>query len=134
MCLQYITFVSPFTEHINGHNNNISKIFGHCKILQIFEIMKINFSGAEDESLNMSNLVLSKEEFQQANIKSLNDVIAYIHNTEPRAHKSFYNTDGTLANGTICLIDGQDAEMYEEEEQIVHLESNVVFISTLHGG
>lgn len=96
--------------------------------------MQISFSGAENESLSAASIVVSGEELGRNGIATLNDVISYVYRTEPRAHRSFFKADGTLANGTICLLDDQDADMYEPGEQLVGPDSSVVFISTLHGG
>lgn len=96
--------------------------------------MKISFSGADDDSLNAATLEITKEAIEIAKIQYLKDVISYIYKNEPRAHKSFYKPDGSLASGTICLVDEQDAEMRGPEEQDVTESSVIVFISTLHGG
>lgn len=96
--------------------------------------MKINFSGAEDEHLNTNTIVVPEETLRKEAIRNLDDMISYVYRTEPRARRSFFKADGTLANGTICLIDDQDAEMRELKDQAVDSSSSVVFISTLHGG
>lgn len=92
--------------------------------------MRISFSGADDEYLNCNPMTIPAEVVE--NGMSISDVIAHVFTTEPRAHRSFFNANGTLANGTICLVDDQDIEVRENER--LGPESEVVFISTLHGG
>lgn len=93
--------------------------------------MKISFSGADDEYLNCNSISVPPEDVER-NVMTIDDAIAYVFATEPRAHRSFFKADGTLANGTICLIDDQDVEVRECEK--LDPESEVVLISTLHGG
>lgn len=94
--------------------------------------MKISFSGADNEYLNCNSVVVSKHDVEKKGLVSIDDVVAYVFATEPRAHKSFFKTDGTLANGTICLVDDQDVEVREGEK--LDPDCEIVFISTLHGG
>lgn len=94
--------------------------------------MKISFSGADSEYLNCNSLVISAKDVEEKSLVSVDDVIAYVFAVEPRAHKSFFKTDGTLANGTICLVDDQDVEVREDGR--LDFDSEIVFISTLHGG
>jgi hypothetical protein len=94
--------------------------------------MRISFSGADSEYLNCNSVVVSREDVEREGLESIDYVVAYVFATEPRAHKSFFKTDGTLANGTICLVDDQDIEAREDKK--LGFDSEVVFISTLHGG
>lgn len=94
--------------------------------------MKIHFSGADDEFLNFNVLTISEDEFVSNRLFSLQSTLEYIFKIEPRSHKSFFKADGTLANGTICLIDEVDASIKEEEE--LKSDSDIVLISTMHGG
>lgn len=96
--------------------------------------MKISFSGAEDENLNACPIDVPDDVVASNSIKTLHDAISYVYRAVPRAHRSFFKPDGTLAGGTICLLDEQDSEMRELKEQPVGPESSIVFISTLHGG
>ena len=96
--------------------------------------MKINFSGSDEEFLNSSTIVLEKAIIDKEDIKTLQDTIDYIFKNYPKARKSFFEADGSLARGTICLLDEVDAEMYAPEEKEVNSDSNIVFISSLHGG
>jgi len=93
--------------------------------------MKISFSGADDDQLNCNSLKIPEETCIKENIKTTDSLISYIYKIEPRARKSFFKTDGTLANGTICLIDDEDLEI--KEDKIPDYNSEIVFISTLHG-
>lgn len=94
--------------------------------------MKVHFSGADDEYLNFNALVISENEFIENNLNTLHSILDYIFKIEPRSHKSFFKNDGTLANGTICLLDDIDASITADEN--ITSDSNVVLISTLHGG
>ena len=96
--------------------------------------MKICFNGSEDESLNTKVLEVTPEEHAAAKIRKVSDAIRYVFENEPRAHRSFYKTDGTLANGTICFINDQDLEILDEHERVVSENDTITFISTLHGG
>jgi hypothetical protein len=75
---------------------------------------------------------ISMEDFNRFELNRLNKVLLFIFNNEERAHKSFFKSDGTLANGTICLVDEIDSEI--REEQPLNFNSGIVLISTLHGG
>lgn len=92
--------------------------------------MRISFSGADDEYLNCNSISIPAEDVNKG--MAMDDVIAHVFATEPRAHRSFFKADGTLANGTICLVDDQDIEVRENE--MLDPESEVILISTLHGG
>lgn len=94
--------------------------------------MKIQFSGSENEFLNCNVMEVSREEFAASKISNLKNALEFIFRAEPRAHKSFFKSDGTLANGTICLVDEVDADI--KEDQSVNSDSELVLISTLHGG
>ncbi len=94
--------------------------------------MKIQFSGSDDEYLNCNLMDISMEDFNRFELNRLNKVLLFIFNNEERAHKSFFKSDGTLANGTICLVDEIDSEI--REEQPLNFNSGIVLISTLHGG
>ncbi|KAI4292847.1 ubiquitin related modifier 1 [Pancytospora philotis] len=96
--------------------------------------MRITFSGAEDEYLNTHGLDISQEVLAKEGIATLDDVVSYVYATEPRAHRSFFRPDGTLENGTVCLIDERHSEVLDAEEQRVDNNSSIVFISTMHGG
>lgn len=110
-----------------------SHIFQLRYIFRIFSPpMKIGFSGADDEFLNSNEIEIRPDEIERNNIKTLDDVITYIYKVEPRSRKSFFKTDGSLANGTICLIDEEDSEIRMDKE--ITSNSHIVFISTLHGG
>ncbi|KAI5150928.1 ubiquitin related modifier 1 [Enteropsectra breve] len=95
--------------------------------------MKINFNGSENEELNMTTLTLNNKDIAANNIRTIEDVIKHVYKIEPRAHKSFYQSDKTLGHGTICLIDEQDLGMRNLSDKIDE-DSSIVFISTLHGG
>lgn len=106
-----------------------------CKFLffsKFISLMKVHFSGADDEYLNFNALVISENEFIENNLNTLHSILDYIFKIEPRSHKSFFKNDGTLANGTICLLDDIDASITADEN--ITSDSNVVLISTLHGG
>lgn len=94
--------------------------------------MNICFSGADDEYLNCNKISIEQDVVERENIDTLDKLITYIYLNEPRARKSFYKTDGTLANGTICLVDDQDIELRSDRR--ISPSSSIVFISTLHGG
>ena len=94
--------------------------------------MKVQFSGADDEYLNFNALVISENEYKENKLDNLDKALEYIFKVEPRSHKSFFKPDGTLANGTICLLDDVDASI--KENQLLYSDSNIILISTLHGG
>lgn len=94
--------------------------------------MKISFSGADDAFLNCNQIEIGREIVDKECLGTVDDVVSFIYRTEQRAHKSFFKPDGTLAHGTICLVDEQDAEIREDKK--VEHDSHIVFISTLHGG
>ncbi|ELA40758.1 uncharacterized protein VICG_02206 [Vittaforma corneae ATCC 50505] len=94
--------------------------------------MKITFSGADDAFLNSNQIEIEPETVDRECLGTVDRVISYIYRTEPRAHRSFFRPDATLAHGTICLIDEQDVETKEDKE--VGVDSHIVLISTLHGG
>lgn len=96
--------------------------------------MKIVFNGADDESLCENSLVIPTEIIREEKIESIQDVVDYIFKTETRTHKSFFNRDGTVANGTICLLNDVDTELADCSVPIELYDSELVFISTLHGG
>jgi len=87
--------------------------------------MKVSFSGSDDDFLNSNSIQISEN-----SITTIEELIAHVHKTEPRARKSFFKPDGSLSNGTICLVDEQDIEISKDLQK----DSHVVFISTLHGG
>lgn len=94
--------------------------------------MKIQFSGSDDEFLNCNTIEILEEEFNANNLNTLNKALLYIYKTETRAHKSFFKSEGILANGTICLVDEMDSEI--KEDPVITHSSEIVLISTLHGG
>lgn len=96
--------------------------------------MKVMFSGAEDEHLNQFPMCISADVLEKESITNLNDVVAYVYRTEPRAHRSFFKQDGGLEDGVICLLDEQHSEVLTTDEQAVNSNTSVVFISTMHGG
>jgi hypothetical protein len=87
--------------------------------------MKVSFSGADDEFLNCNQIEIKEK------VRNLEEAIFLIYSTVPRAHKSFFKSDGTLAPGVVCLIDDVDSCVENSE---INSESHLVFISTLHGG
>ena len=96
--------------------------------------MQIVFSGADDELLCQSPMVIPTGTIEEEGIRSVRDALSYLHRAEPRAHNSFFNKDGTIANGIICLLDGVDTELTDCSEQTDLSDSELVLISTLHGG
>ena len=61
----------------------------------------VSFSGADNDYLNFNKIEILKEKFKTAVI-TVNEVLKYIYENEEESRKSFFKTDGTLANGTIC--------------------------------
>lgn len=96
--------------------------------------MKISFSGADNEFLNFNFIEICKNDLEnyKNKIVDINNLLDFLYEKHPITRKSFFKTDGTLANGTICLIDEQDLEI--NENKALEDSSNIVLISTLHGG
>jgi hypothetical protein len=92
--------------------------------------MKVHFSGAEDVDLN--HIVIKDDDVDSMKIKKIEDLVKYVYENVRSSRKSFFNNNGEIANGTICLIDDQDIELAGDKE--LGYESEIVFISTLHGG
>jgi len=95
--------------------------------------MKIFFNGSEDEHLNKAHYEMNRELFERGELRTLEDILSHIYNEIPKARKSFFKTDGTLANGTICLVDDEDISLRNLDDP-VDASKDIVLISTLHGG
>ncbi|KAL6122081.1 hypothetical protein NUSPORA_00930 [Nucleospora cyclopteri] len=95
--------------------------------------MKIFFNGGNDEFLEENPMFIPIELISQNNLITVEDLLKYIYLKEPRARESFYNNEGKLANGTICLIDDIDREIVEETVDLKKI-NKIVLLSTLHGG
>lgn len=96
--------------------------------------MKIIFNGSENENLNNTIWIVDIHNIKKDGCVTCKDVIKYVYENKPEAHKSFFKCDGTLNNGTICLFEDQDISIINEDDAIFKNDSHLTFISTLHGG
>lgn len=96
--------------------------------------MKFVFNGADDEKLNSISIELKRDDMERMNIRTAGDALEYLYTNHRETNRSFFNTEGKLANGTICIINETDWEITGEDTSPVRHGDEIILISSLHGG
>lgn len=96
--------------------------------------MKFVFNGADDERLNTTPIELSMDDVERMCIRTAGDALEYLYTNHKETNRSFFNSDGKLAHGTICVINERDWEITGEGESSVGYGDEIILISSLHGG
>ncbi|ORE00067.1 hypothetical protein A0H76_2329 [Hepatospora eriocheir] len=92
--------------------------------------IEVNFRGSGDHDDDKNLCFLEKSAVE--NIKTKNGLIELIYNNFNKTHSDFFKDLFNFSDGTLCLIDDVEINLFNEEE-IKNIQK-IDIITTLHGG
>ncbi|RVD91466.1 ubiquitin-related modifier [Tubulinosema ratisbonensis] len=96
--------------------------------------MIINFTSGAEEYFPSKKIILTDSVIKENKLEKIKDVINYLYNQYPKCREKLFNSDLTLCPGMLCCLDDCDWELFGCEESLLNTNSQLLFLSTIHGG
>lgn len=96
--------------------------------------MIVEFSSGAEMYFGTPTMRIPDSDVLEHKIHKVKDIITYLYRNHAASRSTVFQDDHTLAPGILCCINEVDWELLGCEEADVSSDTNVLFLSTMHGG